>query len=398
MGATVRERAHSVPLLLEALIAALSSVATFALLGAAFTAIGSSLVAEQAPADEIFAAVADEAVRALRVESATMLRYESGRSATVVATSGPGAQLEPLKPGARRPLGGHNIATIVHRTGRPARIDDYSQATGPIADEVRKLRLLSGVGCPITVEGRLWGLIVVAQAGAPLPATTESRVEKFTQLIATAVSNTQARADLAASRARVIAAAHNERRRVVRDLHDGAQQRLVHTIVTLKLAERALANAGTGGSALVREAIEEAELATGELRELAHGILPAVLTRGGLRAGVEALASRAPVPVDVDVSVARLPEALEATAYFVVAEALTNVAKHASAGRAAVTARVVEHIFRVDVRDDGVGGAWAGGNGLAGLADRLATHDGQLRVESPPGGGTLVSATIPLTD
>jgi len=166
--------------------------------------------------------------------------------------------------------------------------------------------------------------------------------------------------------------------------------------VTLKLAKRALATNGGVSGALVREAIAEAELATAELRELAHGILPAVLTRGGLRAGIEALASRAPVPVDVSVRVERLPEEVEATAYFVVAEALTNVAKHAWADSATVTAVVDDHTLRVEVRDDGLGGARRDGNGLVGLEERLATHDGRLRVESPVHGGTLVSAVIPL--
>jgi signal transduction histidine kinase len=355
-----------------------------------------TLVAKEASADDIFAAVVQEAGRVLGVENATMLRYEDERTATVVATWGKDVEHVRLPPGTRRILGGSNITTLVRRTGRPARIDDYSRATGPIADDVRELGVVSAVGCPVVAEGRLWGVVVVSQGGTPLPAGTESRVTKFTELIATAISNIQARADLAASRARVVVAAHNERRRVVRDLHDGAQQRLVHTIVTLRLAERALANGGDGGSALVREAIAEAELATAELRELAHGILPAVLTRGGLPAGVEALASRAPVPVDVHVTVDRLPEAVEATAYFVIAEALTNVAKHASAAGAEVRASVEDDTLRVEVRDDGIGGAKADGSGLAGLAARLATHDGRLRVESPPGGGTLLAALIPL--
>ncbi len=144
------------------------------------------------------------------------------------------------------------------------------------------------------------------------------------------------------------------------------------------------------------EALEHAEQATGELRELAHGILPGVLTHGGLRAGVAALASRTPVPVEIDVSVGRLPAAVEATAYFVVAEALTNVAKHARARRAEVLARIDGGTLRVQVRDDGVGGARPDGSGLLGLGDRLAALDGQLRVENPPDGGTLVAAAIPL--
>jgi signal transduction histidine kinase len=192
-----------------------------------------------------------------------------------------------------------------------------------------------------------------------------------------------------------VAATDDERRRVVRDLHDGAQQRLVHTIITLKLARRAFQKEEERATALLSEALGHAEQATAELRELAHGILPAALTRGGLRAGVDALASRTPVPVEIAVSVDRLPAVVEATAYFVVAEALTNVAKHARAGRVVVTARVEDCTLRVQVRDDGVGGARPDGSGLLGLTDRLAALDGQLRVESPADGGTLVAADIP---
>jgi signal transduction histidine kinase len=148
--------------------------------------------------------------------------------------------------------------------------------------------------------------------------------------------------------------------------------------------------------ALLDEALKNAERAKNELRELAHGILPAELAERGLRAGVETLAARMQVPVDNGVTVDRLPKAVESTAYFVVAEALTNVAKHARARRAAVTARVEDGALRVRVRDDGVGGAHPGGSGLLGLADRLAAVDGEFRVESPPDGGTLVAADIPV--
>jgi signal transduction histidine kinase len=185
---------------------------------------------------------------------------------------------------------------------------------------------------------------------------------------------------------------------VVRDLHDGAQQRLVHTVVTLKLAQQAVQNGEDDVPGLVSEALDNAEQATAELRELAHGILPAVLTQGGLRAGVDALASRMPVPVDNGVSVGRLPAAIEATAYFVVAEALTNVAKHARARHATVTAHVEDGALRVQVRDDGIGGARPDGSGLLGLTDRLAVLDGQLRIESPAEGGTLVAADIRVRD
>jgi signal transduction histidine kinase len=231
----------------------------------------------------------------------------------------------------------------------------------------------------------------------PLPPDTEARLGSFTELVATAIANAEARAEVAASRARIVAAADEERRRVVRDLHDGAQQRLVHTVITLKLAHRAMQNGKEDAPALVTEALDHAQRATDELRELAHGILPAALTQGGLRSGVDALTSRMPVPVETSVSVGRLPAAVEATAYFVVAEALTNVAKHSRAAHAAVTARVGDRALEVQVRDDGVGGARPDGSGLLGLRDRLAVVDGELRIESPADGGTLVAADIPLS-
>ena len=351
-----------------------------------------TLVARESPPEEVFAAVAAEVGQLLPAEDAAMLRYEDDGSATVLATWGERGNALPI--GTRLPVDGENVTTVVHRTCRPARIDDYSVTTGAIGTRVRMLGTFSAVGCPILVEGRLWGVIVAARGMAePLPGEAESRIEKFTELVATAISNVQARSDLAASRARIVAAADEERRRVVRDLHDGAQQRLVHTIVTLKLARQPNQQPAPE---LVTEALQHAERAVVELRELSHGILPAVLTRGGLRAGVETLAARMPVPVEVAVEVDRLPAAVEATAYFVVAEALTNVAKHARATSATVLASARDDTLRLEVRDDGVGGARPDGSGLVGLADRLAVLDCVLRIESPAGAGTLVAADIPL--
>jgi signal transduction histidine kinase len=199
-----------------------------------------------------------------------------------------------------------------------------------------------------------------------------------------------------ASRGRVMEAADAERRRVVRDLHDGAQQRLVQTVLALKVAQRELADSGDAAP-LVGEALSQAEHAMSELRELAHGILPAPLTRGGLRAGVDALTSRMPIPVDIAIAVDRLPAAVESTAYFVVAEALTNVVKHSRAERAEVQAQVARGSLCVSVRDDGVGGARRDGGGLLGLEDRLAVLDGSLDVASTPGGGTLIAASMPVS-
>jgi signal transduction histidine kinase len=201
-----------------------------------------------------------------------------------------------------------------------------------------------------------------------------------------------------ASRARVLAAADEERRRVVRDLHDGGQQRLVQTIVTLKLARQAMERGDEDGASLVAEALDQAEQANAELRELARGILPTVLTRGGLRAGVDALVARTRVPVQMDVFEGRLSRAVEATAYFVIAEALTNVVKHAGARGAEVTAVVEGGVLRVEIRDDGAGGARPDGSGLRGLDDRVAALDGKLRVTNPADGGTRIVATIPVPD
>ena len=265
------------------------------------------------------------------------------------------------------------------------------------ADPAPRSGIESVVAVPIVVDGHLWGS-VASESREPGGgrADLETRLAEFAELLAIAISNLQARAELAASRARIAAAAHEERRRVVRDLHDGAQQRLVHTVLTLKLAQQALAKGEENGPLLVQEALGHAEQAMAEVRELAHGILPSALTRGGLRAGIAALGSRTPVPVEIDVSVDRLPAPVEATAYFVVAEALTNVAKHASAGHAEVVARIEDGKLRVEVSDDGVGGAGQNGTGLVGLADRLAVLDGRLEVDSPPCGGTRLTAAIPL--
>jgi len=354
-----------------------------------------TLVARESSPAEVFAAVAAEVGRFPGVEDTTIYRYESDGTVTVVAAWGDRDSTLPV--GTSATLGGDNLGTLVLRTGRPARIDDYTKVTGSLGAYAHELGVRSGVGTPIVVHGRLWGAIAAAsRRPEPLPAGTESRIGEFTELVATAISNIQARSDLAASRARIVAATDAERRRVVRDLHDGAQQRLVHTVITLKLARRALQRQDEAAPALVSDALDQAELATAELRELAHGILPSVLTQGGLRAGVDALTSRMPIPVETAVSVGRLPAAVEATAYFVVAEALTNVAKHARAAHAVVTVRAENGTLRIQVRDDGVGGARPDGSGLLGLGDRLAVLEGELRVASPAEGGTLIAATIPL--
>jgi GAF domain-containing protein len=355
-----------------------------------------TLVARGGPPEELFAAVAEEVERLLPVDFAHMGRYESDGTVTVIATSGSTVDRFPV--GLRWRLGGNNLTTIIFETGRPGRIDAYDDAFGPLGDTGRDIGIRSSAGTPIIVEGRVWGVVTAGSTVEKrLPADVESRLGSFTELVATAVANAESRAALAASRVRIVAAADESRRRIERDLHDGAQQRLVHAVIVLKLALRALSHGDVNAAQLVAEALGHAEQANSELRELAHGILPAALTRGGLRAGVEALVSRVSLPVSVDVSVDRLPPGIEATAYFVISEALTNVVKHARAGRAEVTARLERGELRVEVHDDGVGGAFGGDStGLGGLEDRLSALDGRLVLDSPPGGGTSVRALVPV--
>jgi signal transduction histidine kinase len=357
-----------------------------------------TLVARGVSPEELFAAVAEAVGRLLPVDLANMCRYEPDHTQTFVATWGRPGKRFPL--GSRWPLGGKNLGTIVFETGRPARIENYADASGPVSVIAREVDLRSAVATPIIVEGRLWGMIGVGSSQEqPLPPDTEARLGSFTDLVATAIANAESRAALAASRARIVAAGDESRRRIERDLHDGAQQRLVNAVIVLKLALRGLSNADANAAELVTEGLRHAEQAHFELRELAHGILPAVLKRGGLGAGVEALVSRVSLPVSVEVSVGRLPAGVEATAYFVVSEALTNVVKHARADGAGVLARVERGELRVEVRDDGVGGATGGhSTGLGGLEDRVSALDGRFVLDSPPGGGTLVCALLPISD
>ena len=260
-----------------------------------------TLVARGVPAAEVFAAVAEELERLFDATATLVGRLEPDATMTIVANSG--TTPDELAVGASFKLeSGTVLAEVIH-TGRAARVDDYSHAAESIGELTRRLRIRCSVAVPIMVEGSLWGALGAGTERAHFPADVEQRMAEFTELVATAISNIQARSDLAASRARIVAATDEERRRVVRDLHDGAQQRLVHTVITLKLADRALQRGDEAAPELLTEALEHAERANSELRELSHGILPAVLTRGGLRAGVEALASRMPVPVENRVSV-----------------------------------------------------------------------------------------------
>jgi signal transduction histidine kinase len=357
-----------------------------------------TLVARAAPSEEVFAAVTEEAGRLLAADVAILSRYApDGTGAVVSVWASKG--IPPVVVGDREPVGGRNVTSLVFQTGQPARIDSYEGATGPVGDFARAVGIRASVGAPISVAGDLWGVMIVASRSEPLPADTEARLAGFTKLAATAVANAEAQAELTASRVRIVAAADQARRRIEQDLHDGAQQPLV----TLKLMLRAARTAVPPELGELRAELDRAAAvaagALDELREIARGLHPAVLAKGGLRPALNALARRCPVRVDLAVRVnGRLPEPVEVSAYYVVAEALTNAAKHARASAIGVEAEVVGDLLRITVRDDGAGGAdLAGGSGLAGLKDRVEALGGRIVLHSPRGAGTSLRAELPLT-
>jgi signal transduction histidine kinase len=254
------------------------------------------------------------------------------------------------------------------------------------------------IGAPVVVDGRLWGVISAAWSGEELPlAGMEDRMAQFAQLLGTAIANADSRDQLTASRARLLAAGDEARRRVVRDLHDGAQQRLVVASLTLKLTQQAIRENDTEAESLVGKALAQVDQANAELRELARGLHPAVLARGGLRVGIGAVIRRLDLPVQMDVPDERFRPEIEASAYFIVAEALTNVVKHSRATCAEVRVSVAGEALRVVICDDGIGGADSSGHGLVGLADRATALGGRLEVGNRISGGTFVAATLPLS-
>ncbi|MBE2319221.1 GAF domain-containing protein [Solirubrobacter sp. CPCC 204708] len=342
---------------------------------------------------EAFTVITEEVGKLLGAPSANMIRFNEDETATVLArwhdTNIPVHEV-----GATVSLAGDSVSARVFRTGAPARVDSYDDLEGELAASLRKLGHHSAVAGPIFQEGRLWGAIIVSGgSGEPFPRGAEQRIADFAELAGQALANARTREDLAASRARIVQAGDAERRRLERNLHDGAQQRLVSLALMLRLAARRHPE----DDALV-QASEELSLALQELRELARGIHPAVLTERGLEPAVRAVAQRAPVPVALTVELdERLPDPVEAAAYYVVAEALTNVAKYACATTVSIGVERTNAHARIEVRDDGVGGAApSGGSGLRGLADRVEALGGRFEVESPLGEGTILRAEIPV--
>jgi len=357
-----------------------------------------TLVARDADPAAVFQSVCEEVGCVLDVTTTNLVRYERSGTATVVgAWAEQGAPVFPLA--ADVPMDGDSVAPRIRRSGRTVRVDDYSQLDDKLAGRLRAVGIRSAVGAPIVVAGRLWGAVIAASARPyHLSSDAEERISNFAQLITDALANADAREQLAASRARILKAGDEERRRLGRDLHDGAQQQLVSVVISLQLAKKRWEQDPERASGLVDDALEHTQQAISDLRELAAGIHPSVLTDRGLPAALETLAGRAPVPVELDTELEdRLPSSVETTAYFVVAEALTNVGKYARASRASVGVHVVGEQLEIEVLDDGVGGADpSAGSGLRGLADRVSALHGALTVSSPPGRGTRVHARIAL--
>ena len=355
-----------------------------------------TLVARGAAPEAVFEAVTEEIGNLLPVDSAGMARYEPDGSVVFVASWGRAADIVPV--GSRWSANGKNIGAAVFEARASVRIDDYADASGPAGVNAREHGIRSSVGTPIVVEGRVWGFLGAASSREqPLPADTEARIASFTELVATAIASAEARADLAASRARIVAAADETRRRIERDLHDGAQQRLVSLGLELRAASAAvppqLAELGRRLSHVSDEVTSVFE----ELREISHGIHPATLSHRGLVPALRALSRRSVLPIEFDVHVERrLPEPVEIAAYYVVSEALTNATKHAHASVVHVELDARDTTVRLAVRDDGIGGADRHGSGLLGLSDRIEALGGTLQVTSPAGKGTQLTIEIPL--
>jgi signal transduction histidine kinase len=327
-------------------------------------------VAQGIPPQDVFSTVTTELAHALRVTHSALFRYEPDGSAVLVAVHDK-SSVQPMSVGENFSLSGDDGAARVLREGRVA---------------------------PIVVDGQEWGVAVVSSSLAqPFPADTEARLMDFAELVAMAIANAQARSDLNASRARIVTAADDARRRLERDLHDGAQQRLVSLALKARMTEVSL----PAGQDAVREQLAEIVHGLGdaseELRAISRGIHPAILSKGGLGPALRSLACRSAVPVDLDVDVeGRLPDRVEVAAYYVVAEALTNTARHAHAAEVKVRVKAADGQLDLTISDDGAGGADpANGSGLIGLVDRVEAVGGHLSVSSPAGAGTSLAATIP---
>jgi signal transduction histidine kinase len=359
-----------------------------------------TLVARGVSPAEVFDAVAEEVGHVLHGDHTQIIRFEPDDTARTV-----GYWNNPEAPKVMPPLGGRwaieddSVTATVRNTERPARMENYEHATSAIGVWAHATGVQSAVGCPVKVEGRVWGALVInSLESEPLPAVTEARMQQFIELVGTAIANAQSRSDLLASRARVVAAADESRRRIERDLHDGAQQRLVTLALKLRTIQSTVGRGRDRLKGQLAEIIDDLSGILDDLQEVSRGIVPPILTRSGLGPALRSLARRSSIPVKIhDHHQGRLPEPVEVGIYYTVCEALTNVVKHAMASEALIDLTVEDQTVRLSVRDDGRGGADLGrGSGLIGLKDRIEALSGTLRVVSPPGSGTALLVEMPV--
>jgi signal transduction histidine kinase len=355
-----------------------------------------TLVARGAETGEVFAAVAREVSGVMHLPVAAVQRYEDdGETTTVMAAWSD--RPHPFQPGTRWPYHASGLGARVRQAGRAGRVVDYSRRRGAFAAKARELGLYSVAGAPIIVNGAVWGLVTIASTDGPLPDRTEDRLAEFTELLGTAIANTQSRTELSASRARIVAAADETRRRLERDLHDGIQQRLVSLALkagTIATMTPQPVDKIQGELSLLADGLGTA---LDELREVSHGIHPAILSEAGLGPALEALARRSAVPVELDLNLGpRLGEHVEAAGYYIASEAITNVAKHAQATVIDMRADGCDGALILSISDDGIGGADPGrGSGIIGLKDRVEALGGTISVLSPPGHGTALHVQLP---
>jgi signal transduction histidine kinase len=353
-----------------------------------------TLVARGAAPEQVFAAVTEEYARLVPVDAAAIARLEPDDTLRYVASWGRAVAFLPV--GSRWTLDGKNIATDVIETGRPVRVESQAGATGTLADLVRDMGIRSVVGTPVVVEGRVWGEMGAGSTlEEPLPPDAEARLASFTELVAMAIANADSRAELMASRARIVAAADETRRRMERDLHDGTQQQLVTLMLDLQLVRAEAPPDLEGGLSRIAEQVTDV---FNQVREISRGIHPAILSEQGLTLALKALARRSAVPVELDLRTGRrLPDHVEVAAYYAVSEALANAVKHARASIVHVELDAPDATLRLSIRDDGIGGADpAQGSGLTGLRDRIEAVGGTLDVTSPADGGTTLLIEIPV--
>jgi PAS domain S-box-containing protein len=358
-----------------------------------------TLVAEGPDAGELFDAVAIEVGQLLSADATRLLRYQQDGTASVVGSYG--ASDAELGVGSRLGLDRGQLWGRVAQSRSPQRTDRLREGSDPLATSLLAVGIAAAVAAPIVVSGRPWGAIVAAwERSDRAGRDTEIRMAQFTELVATAVANAESGAELAASRRRIVATADEVRRRIERDLHDGAQQRLVSTVLMLRQVRAELGDADGPVADLVAEALANAQCGFDEVRELARGIHPRILSSGGLGPALATLARRCSIPVTVDMQTdARWAENVEVTAYYVASEALANAAKHAHASNVGVTVSADDRWIVLTIRDDGVGGADpSGGSGLIGLLDRVTALGGALTVHSDAGAGTVLTARIPVAE